>query len=314
VPVDPGIAAMLALIESAGYPPMSEGTPEVARKALRAMTVDTVQPADVVPVGSVSALEVAGRPARLYRPVGPGPLPTLVYLHGGGFVIGDLDTHDQFCRRVCSGADVVVLSVDYRLAPEAPYPAGLSDALAAVEWAASHLAELGGSPMLAVGGDSAGGNLAAVVAQERRDLVGAQVLLWPATHVLGDYPSRHEFGTGYFLDTATMEWFFGHYVGSSDGGGDVDGDVDLDPDDPRLSPLLGELTGLAPALVATPEYDPLRDEGEAYADRLAAAGVDVDQVRYDGMVHAFPDFALASPAAVAATADLVGRIRVLLHG
>ena len=134
MPLDPGTAALLKLIEDAPYPPMHEGTPEDARKAFRAMTVDLVSPETQVPVGSVEELTVAGRPARLYRPEVEGPVPTLVYLHGGGFVIGDLDTHDQTCRRICSGADTAVLAIDYRLAPEAPYPAAVEDALAAVEW------------------------------------------------------------------------------------------------------------------------------------------------------------------------------------
>ncbi|MCW2797195.1 alpha/beta hydrolase [Nocardioides sp.] len=305
MPVDPGIATLLDLIKSSGYPPMCDGTPELGRQALRAMTVDPVQPHDVIAVGSVEDLEVAGRPARLYRPAGAAPFPTLVYLHGGGFVIGDLDTHDQLCRRICRDAEAVVLSVDYRLAPEAPFPAAVEDALAAVEWAAGHLTELGGNEMLAVGGDSAGGNLSAVVAQALPDKVRAQVLLYPATHVLGDYASRTDNAEGYYLELATMEWFFGHYVTGID---------DLDADDIRLSPLLGDLAGVAPALVVTAEFDPLRDEGEAYAAKLHAAGVPVDRVRYDAMVHSFHDMGMLSPAAGVATEDVVARIRNLLHG
>ncbi len=198
----------------------------------------------------------------------------------------------------------MVLAVDYRLAPEAAYPAAVEDALAAVRWAADHQAELGGGDLLAVGGDSAGGNLSAVAAQELPDLVGAQVLICPATHVAGDYPSRTDNGKGYFLEHATMLWFFEHYSG---------GDAALDPDDPRLSPHFGNLEGVAPALVVTAEFDPLRDEGEAYADRLAEAGVPVDRVRYDGLVHNFQDMGAFSPAATAATDDLVARIRALLH-
>jgi acetyl esterase len=304
MPVDTGIATLLDLIKNSGYPPMHEATPEVARRALRAMTVDPVQPHDVILVGSVEELAVAGRPARLYRPVGEAPVPTMVYLHGGGFVIGDLDTHDQLCRQICRDAEAVVVSLDYRLAPEAPYPAGLEDALAAVEWAAAHLPELGGTEMLAVGGDSAGANLTAVAAQALPGLVRAQVLLYPPTHVLGDYPSRVENALGYFLETPTMEWFFGHYVTG----------VEVDADDSRISPLLADLTGVAPALVVTAEFDPLRDEGEAYAEKLRAAGVLVDQVRYDAMVHSFHDMGMLSPAALAATEDVVARIRVLLHG
>ncbi len=302
MPLDPGTAALLDLIASSGHPPTHESTPADARLGYRALLVDGN--GEPVPVGAVEDLIVAGRPARVYRPEGAGPWPTLVFLHGGGFVIGDLDTHDQTCRRICSGADTVVLAVDYRLAPEAAYPAAVDDALAAVRWAADHLSELGGRDLLAVGGDSAGGNLAAVAAQELPELVGAQVLICPTTHVLGDYPSRTDNGKGRFLEYATMLWFFDHYSA---------GDTSLDPDDPRLSPIFGDLEGLGPALVVTAEFDPLRDEGEAYADRLVQAGVTVDRVRYDGLVHNFQDMGQFSPAAVAATDDMVARIRALLH-
>ena len=200
MPLDEGTAALLKMIEDAGYPAMHEGTPETARQALRAMTVDWVTPETQVPVASVDAVDAGGVPARVYRPEGSGPRPTLVYLHGGGFVIGDLDTHDQTCRRFCRDADVVVVSVDYRLAPEAPFPAAVDDALTAVAWASEHDADLGGAGRLAVAGDSAGGNLAAVAAQTLRDQVHAQVLIYPATHMSGDYPSRTENAEGYFLD------------------------------------------------------------------------------------------------------------------
>lgn len=303
MPLDPGTAALLELIDNAGHPPMHESSPEIARKAFRALTCDAVQPGDVVPVGSTEELVVGGRPARLYRPEGDGPWPTLVYLHGGGFVIGDLDTHDQTCRRICSGAETAVLSVDYRLAPEWPYPAAVDDALAAVRWAAEHRAELGGGDVLAIGGDSAGGNLSAVVTQALPQLVDAQVLICPATHVDGAYASRVDNARGYFLDQPTMEWFFSNYVGVAD--------VDLS--DARLSPQLGSVEGVAPALVVTTEFDPLRDEGEAYADRLAEAGVPVEKVRYDGLVHGFQDMGPFSPAATSAVDDTVARIRTLLH-
>ena len=303
MPLDPGTAALLELIAAAGYPAMSEGTPEAARQALRAMTVDAVTDETRVPVGAVEELTVAGRPARLYRPAADGPVPTLVYLHGGGFVIGDLDTHDQTCRVLCRRADLAVLSVDYRLAPEHPFPAAVEDALAAVTWAADHLADLGGGERLGVGGDSAGGNLAAVAAQTLRDRVHAQVLVYPATHMAGDYPSRVENAEGYFLDMATMEWFAAHYLGEG-----------ADLADPQHSPLLGDLAGLPPALVVTAEYDPLRDEGEAYAAALADAGVPVDLVRFDGLVHGFIDMGPMSPAAAAALDDVADRTGRLLRG
>lgn len=304
MPLDPQTAQLLDLIRQSDYPPMHEGTPESARASFRAMTVDAIQPADRVPVGLVADLTVAGRPARTYRPGGPGPWPTLVFLHGGGYVIGDLETHDQTCRRICRDAETFVLSLDYRLAPEHAFPAGLDDSLAAVQWAAEHLADLGGGDVLAVGGDSAGGNLAAVIAQTLPDVVSAQVLIYPATDASGDHDSRAANAEGYFLELATMEWFFTHYTAESS---------DVDVADPRLSPLLGDVTGVAPALVVTAQFDPLRDEGEAYAAKLADAGVPVDRVRYDGLVHGFLDMGIFSPAAAGAVDDVVARIRTLLH-
>ncbi|WP_372729012.1 alpha/beta hydrolase [Nocardioides sp.] len=302
MPLDPPLAAMLEFISAAGYPPMHEGTPDMARLGYRSMTVDLVRPEDVVPVGSFEECVAADRPSRLYRPDGASAAtPVLVYFHGGGFVIGDLDTHDQVCRRICRDAAVTVLSVDYRLAPEHPFPAAVEDALASVRWAAEHLA--GGS--VAVGGDSAGANLAAICAQELADLVCAQLLIYPAVDAFGEYASRSENAEGYFLEQATMEWFFGHYVGAVD---------DLRVDDTRHSPLHGRLDGVAPALVVTAEYDPLRDEGEAYAARLAEAGVGVDHVRYDALIHGFVDMGGISPAAEGAVADLVARTARLLHG
>ena len=308
MPLDPQLKDMLAFIESAGYPPMEEGTPAAARQGFRVMAVDMVKPEDVVPVGSVEELTVPGgageRDARLYKPEGDGPWPTLVYLHGGGFVVGDLDTHDQTCRRICRDADIAVLSVDYRLAPEDPFPAGLEDALTATEWAAAHLADLGGDDRLAVGGDSAGGNLSAVVAQHLGDVLAAQMLIYPATDGVGDYPSKTENGEGLFLTAKMMQWFSDHYVPA---------DTDLAAELHRIAPLHGDHSEVAPALVVTAEFDPLRDEGEAYAAALRAAGVTVEQVRYDGMIHGFVDMGPFSAAAADAVADMNTRFGALLR-
>jgi acetyl esterase len=310
MPVDAHIAAVLELIAASGYPPLHEGTPEGGRAAIRAMTCDLVGPEDVVQVGAVEDVTLPGPagtlPARLYRPEGDGPWPTTVYFHGGGFVIGDLDTHDQVCRRLCRDAETVVLSVGYRLAPEHPFPAAVDDSLAAARWAAEHLAVLGGDDRLAVGGDSAGGNLSAVVAQAMPDALRAQLLIYPATDMAGDHPSRTENAEGYFLELAMMEWFFVHYTTGVEG---------VDPQDPRLSPLYAaSLAGQPPAVLVTAEFDPLRDEGEAYADRLAEAGVLVERARYDGLIHGFVDMVAAAPAAEAALAETIGRFRKLLHG
>lgn len=306
MPLDAQLDSVLEIL--ATFPQIADGTPEEARAGMRLMTCDAVTPEQVVPVGSVEQRTVPGAagdlPARLYRPAGEGPWPTLVYFHGGGFVIGDLDTHDQTCRRICRDAEAVVLSVDYRLAPEHPFPAGVEDALAAVAWAAEHRAELGGAGgRLAVGGDSAGGNLAAVAAQAHPALLDAQVLIYPAVDPLTDYASREENGAGYFLDLPTMEWFFVHYLGGAE----------VDAADVRLAPRHGTLAGTPAAVVATAEYDPLRDEGEAYAAALAAAGVPTDAVRYDGVIHGFVDMGPVSAACASATDDLNARIRALLH-
>lgn len=306
MPVDPQLAGFLQFIKDAGYPPVSEGTPEAARKGFVAMSAGTVHPDQVVQVGSVEDVTVPGaagdRPARLYRPASDGPHPTVVYLHGGGFVLGDLDTHDQTCRRLCRDVDVVVLAVDYRLAPEHPFPAGVEDAIAATRWAAEQ--ELGGDARLAIAGDSAGGNFAAVVAQTVPELLTAQLLIYPTVDAFGDYPSRHQNESGYGLEAADMLWFHENYTGGAD----------IAPDDPRFSPLRAEsLAGQPPAVVAVAEYDPLRDEGVAYAEKLAKAGVTVDLASYDGMIHGFVDMGAWSTAAAHAATDLNGRFAKLLH-
>ncbi|MGN6128914.1 MAG: alpha/beta hydrolase, partial [Nocardioidaceae bacterium] len=245
--------------------------------------------------------------ARVYRPGTEGALPTVVLFHGGGWVIGDLDTHDNMARSICRDCEAVVISVDYRLAPEAPFPAAVEDAVAATRWAAEHLAELGGSDVLAVAGDSAGGNLAAVVAQQLRDSSGpalaAQLLVYPATDVPGEYPSREENGEGYFLDVPTMEWFMEQYASEVES-----------LTDPRLSPLQApSLEGLPPAVVVTAEYDPLRDEGAAYAKALSAAGVRVDYREFDGMIHGFIDMGPHSTAAHKAVDETCAMFSALLR-
>jgi len=299
MPLDPGVAALLEMIADAGYPPTHEGTPETARKGYRALTCDTVTPETVVQVGKVEELTAGGRPARRYLPDGAGPWPTLLYFHGGGFVMGDLDTHDQTCRRICRGAETAVLSIDYRLAPEHPFPAAVEDAIAAVRWAADHKSELGGGAVLAVGGDSSGANLSAVAAQALPHLLDAQVLICPPTHVLGDYRSRIDNAEGYLLEWATCEWFSANYLGGFE-----------DLDDLRLSPYLGDPKATPPALVVTAEFDPLRDEGESYAARLRAAGVPAVLTRYDGMIHGF----FAQPALFPQAATAIDAVADVLRG
>ena len=305
MPVDPEIAGVLQLLAAVDQP-MHQMTPQQARDSFAALVVGSRRPEHVVPVRSVEDVSVPGGDgrlaARVYRPDESGPLPTVVLFHGGGWVIGDLETHDNLARALARDSRAVVVSVDYRLAPEAPFPAAVEDALAATRWAAAHLDELGGSPSLAVAGDSAGGNLAAVVAQELRTEIAAQLLIYPATDMLGEHPSRTENGTGYFLETATMEWFFAHYAGHVT-------DVDA-----RLSPMLADdLSGLPPAVVVTAEFDPLRDEGEAYAAALAATGSRVEARRFDGMIHGFFDMGPASAAARDAVAETCALFGKVLH-
>ncbi|MEP9363708.1 alpha/beta hydrolase [Nocardioides sp. CN2-186] len=312
MPLDPQLAGVLEFLAAAGLPPMSEGTPAAARAGFRALTVDS-RPADLLPpVAAVEDITVPGgagdRPARVYRPSTPGPLPTIVLLHGGGFVIGDLDTHDLTARTLANGCDAVVVSVDYRLAPEDPWPAGVEDAIAATRWAAGSLSTLGGDHRLAVAGDSAGGNLSAVVAQVMRDEgipLAGQLLLYPVTDGHGTYPSQTENATGYFLDVDTMVWFDQQYVGHL---------PDVDDHDPLLAPLHGDLTGLAPAVVVVAEFDPLRDDGLAYAAALEAAGVRVESRLFPGLIHGFVDMGRHSAACQAAVDETVAMFRDLLHG
>lgn len=306
MPVDPQIQTMLDFIASAGLPPIEQGTPQQARDGMRALMVGMVKPEDVILVGSVEELSIPGAEgelaARLYRPEGKGPWPTVLYYHGGGFMIGDLDTHDQSCRRLCRDVGAAVLSVAYRLAPEHPFPAAPRDALAATEWAANHLADLGGNDVLAVAGDSAGGTLSAVVAQRLSAHIAAQLLIYPATDAQGDYPSRTENAEGLFLTAAMMDWFSSNYVPE---------DADLS-DMALAAPMHGDVSQVPPAVVVTAEFDPLRDDGEAYAAKLRDAGRQVDLVRYDGLVHGFQEMVGVSAAADAAVSDMHARFRRLL--
>jgi acetyl esterase len=314
MPVDRDIAMLLSLIENAGYPPIADGTVEQARIGLRTLMVDFRQPATLPVVGSITNETVAGAiPARVYRPVATGPLPTIVYLHGGGFVIGDLDTHEGVCRLLCNDVGAVVVSVDYRLAPEHPFPAAADDAYAALRWVVEHIAEYGGDPArLAVGGDSAGGNLSAVCTQLAHAdglRLAAQLLIYPAVDLLGEYPSREANATGYFLTLADMRWFAEHYIGMSE---DDPRAAEL-ARDPRLSPLLADsLEGLPPAVVVTAEFDPLRDEGNAYATALEKAGVRVAHREFAGLIHGFYGMELFSPVAAEAMTWANSQLKELL--
>jgi len=312
MPVDPPIAAVLAMMAEMDAPPIHQGTPEAGRAAYRQMTAGFRAPEQAIAVGSVEDGTVPGaagdRPSRVYRPAGEGPFPVIAFFHGGGWVIGDLETHDSTARDLCRGARAVVVATDYRLAPEHPFPAAVDDAVAAARWIAGHLAELGGSATapLAVAGDSAGGNLAAVVAQQLTSdgtPLAGQLLIYPAVDAEGGFPSRTENATGYLLEKASMDWFLDHYAGRRP-----------DVKDPRLSPLYGDLSGLPPAVIVTAEFDPLRDEGEAYGKALEAAGGRADVRRYPGMIHGFIDMGSFSPAARAAAQETYALFGDLIRG
>lgn len=311
--LDPATGALLSFLAAAGAPPMWEQTPEEARRGFRTLAVDLRDDSLLPPVRAVEEIEVPGgagpRPARVYRPEHDGPLPTVLFLHGGGFVIGDLDTHDLACRTIATESRAVVVSVDYRLAPEHPFPAAVEDTLAAAAWMVERLDELGGSDRTGVAGDSAGGNLAAVAAQHLRDTghaLTAQLLIYPATDMGAETESSRENAEGYFLDAATMAWFGDQYAGPGGAAG-------IDLTDPRLSPAHGDLAGLAPAVVVTAQFDPLRDDGDAYARALEAAGVPVHHRRFPGLIHGFVDMGRHSPAADAAVRETCHLFGELLH-
>jgi acetyl esterase len=270
----PQIAGLLDLIASAGMPGLEEMEPAAARN------MSSFAPATVEPVHEVRDIDAGGVPARLYRP-NDDVAGLLVFFHGGGWVIGDLDSHDATCRSLANNSGQAVLAIDYRLAPEHPFPAALDDCLAATSWAYANAASLGADPeRFAVGGDSAGGNLAAVVAVSGVAPITFQLLVYPVTDVAGTTRSFEENAEGYFLTAKSMLWFRDHYLSGAD----------ADFADPRVSPLqFGDdvLRTAPPGLVITAEYDPLRDEGEAYAARLNGLGVACSSVRFAGQIHAF---------------------------
>lgn len=276
-------------LQRLGRIPGAETLPiEKGRELLRRTTEAT---GGELPIGSVRPLEVAGLPARLYVPSGlQGTGPLLVFFHGGGFWSCDLDTHDAPCRALAEWAGVRVVSVEYRQGPEHPFPAAHDDALAAYAWVVEHVAELGGDPArLAVGGDSAGGNLSAHVAIEaaRRGWpLAVQLLLYPATVVDRRTRSSELFGEGFYLTRRFMDRADETYR------------TKANAEDPRLVPMLAEVpAGLAPALVHTAGFDPLRDEGEAYAEKLRAAGVEVSLTSHDDQIHAFLNLVGSVPTA-----------------
>jgi acetyl esterase len=308
----PDVQLLLALLRVAGHRGLDTMSPAEARaeiaRAARTIGSPRVSLARVEP--RVVAGPAGSIPARLYVPRDDGRRPGLVvYYHGGGWVVGDLDTHDGLCRWLAREADVGVLAVDYRRAPEHRFPAAADDALAAFHSAAAEAEALGFDPgRIAVAGDSAGGNLAAVVARETARAGGArpacQLLIYPVTDLSTKHPSYRLFSTGYFLTEAEMDWYRGHYLPAA-----------AAARDPRASPLLADdLGGLPPAIVVTAGFDVLRDEGEAYARRLREAGVAVRITRHAGLIHGFANAVGASPSALAAMRDVARALRETLDG
>jgi acetyl esterase len=261
---------------------------------------------------ATSDLEIPGpasmMPARHYRPASTGQAALLVFFHGGGFVVGDIESHDGLCRMISRDAAIHVLSVDYRLAPEHPAPAAVDDCVAAYRWAIEHAAELGADPSrVGVGGDSAGGTLAALVAlrsrEERLPQPALQVLIYPAVDLAAQTHSRSSLSDGFFLTKRDMEWFTDLHLSRSE----------LSADDPRVSPLRApDLSGLAPALVLTAGFDPLRDEGNAYAAALRSAGVSVDHRQFHSLTHGFASIAPFGGGSATAIAQTISAIRAHL--
>ena len=284
MPLHPQAQAFVDTINALNTPPLSELTVAMAREGLRGL----LPPSDET-VGAVHDFDIPGgdgQPvrARAYTPrdASTGRLPLLLFLHGGGWVTGDLDSHDDACRTLANASGCKVVALAYRLAPEHKFPAGLMDCHAALQWLAAHADEVGiDARRIAIAGDSAGGNLAAAVTLMARDRGGPalafQLLVYPVTHHAFDTPSYLAYSDGYLLTEEGMRWNWNHYLPNDAAGRD-----------PLASPLLApDLRGLPPALVITAECDPLCDESEAYAKRLADAGVPVELKRYDGMLHAF---------------------------
>jgi len=304
--LDPQARSFLDTIAGFGGPPLEQLPLAEARKV----------PLGLIEFGGPeeSMAEVQNRtvrgpsgpiPVRVYRPVKKETLPALMFFHGGGFVICNLDTHDRLCRSIAKASGCAVISVDYRLAPEHKYPAAVDDAFAATQYLAEHAAEFGIDPNgIAVGGDSAGGNLAAVVSLLARDRGGPklkfQLLIYPLVDFNDQSPSMQQFGQGdHFLSMEGMDWFKKSYLPSAEAARE-----------PSASPINAtDFRGLPPAMVITAECDPLRDQGEAYARKLEAAGVPVELKRYAGMIHPFLSLAGIIDAGKTAIADAAAAVK-----
>ncbi len=305
MPVHPQAQAIIDLQQQAGIDPASLQPAEMRT------LFDLPAAENPEEVGGIDNRTLVGPrgdiPVRIYTPEGPGPFPLLLFFHGGGFVIGNLETHDSLCRALCNSAECVVVAVDYRLAPEQRYPAAHEDCYAATMWAYKHAAEINGlANKLAVAGDSAGGTMAAVVCLVARDQGGPpiehQLLLYPITDRDFETQSYKDNAEGYFLTRDMMKWFWGHYLAT-----------EADGQQAYAAPLRAEIfSGLPSATIITAEYDPLRDEAEHYAQCLLGAGVKTELIRYSGMIHGFLTFPEAIDAANAGIATVGNKLREAL--
>jgi acetyl esterase len=298
---------LLQLLARSGQPPIEKSSVTEARSEYDAFMLE--MGGRLAPIGEMVDRIVDGPTGRLrvrtYRPAGAVArlLPTILYFHGGGWVMGSLEGYDRVCRYISSRTGCAVVAVDYRLAPEHKFPAAIEDAVASFRWLAENATDLGTDPArIVLAGDSAGGNIAAVAAQLLRDEPRPPCLQWlmfPATNLAFDSPSYESCGEGFFVTRAAMEWFRGHYLNNLS-----------EIDDPRASPLqASDLTGVAPALIFTNGIDPLRDEGKAYADRLTAAGVKTFHREFESLIHGFIGMRGAIQAAARAMDDMVTGLR-----
>jgi len=302
VPLDPLVVAMRAEREARGATPLYEMTLAEARAADLADI--RAGGGNVEPVFDVTDRTFPGPdgelPVRLYRPSADRPLGTLVYFFGGGWTLGGIDTSDGVCRALANAAGCLVVTPGYRLAPEHPFPAAVHDCLAAVSWVTDNADALGTDPArIAVGGDSAGGNLAAVVARHAEEPLAAQLLVYPNTCYRADTESLRDNDDRWMFNRHSVDWYWRNYLADPEDGRD-----------PMVSPLLApDLCGLPPALVITAAHDPLRDEGERYAERMRESGVSVELTRYDGMAHGFFTMSGVLPDARRAVAQAAEYLR-----
>jgi acetyl esterase len=304
--LDPGAAEVLEKIRENNIPEWHTLAPSIGREMYR--TRVKLFTGDKTQVGAImdERIEGPGGPLalRIYTPEGgAGPWPILVYLHGGGWTLGDLDSHDELCRRLCLTSECIVVAVDYRLAPENPFPAPLDDCVAAVRWVAEHGAEFDGDvSRLAIGGDSAGGNLSAGASLHFRDhggpSIALQVLIYPALRVFFDLLSSHENATGKLISRADVIWFWENFLGSTP------------PNNPYAAPgSASDLTNLPPALIITAGFDPLRDDGEVFGFQLRDAGNQALVKRYPGMIHGF----MGLPVELSDGRDAISLVAKTLH-